>query len=74
MPKPKPPKPATASFRERGMVMPPQTNGFSQWELFEQVPDLQWPHSVRIFTRMEREDTRVSSLLAAIGLPIRRTP
>lgn len=70
----KKPKPATPAFRERGMVVPPSANGFSQWEMFEQVPDLQWPQSVRTFTRMEREDSRVSSLLAAIGLPIRRTP
>lgn len=65
-------KPAKPAFRERGAVMAQQAGGFSQWELFEQVPDLQWPHSVRIFNRMEREDSRVSSLLQAIALPIRR--
>lgn len=70
----KKPKPATPAFREKGMVVPPSANGFSQWEAFEQVPDLQWPQSVRTFTRMEREDSRVSSLLSAISLPIRRTP
>lgn len=53
--------------------MAQQSNGWSQWEQFEQVPDLQWPQSVRMFTRMEREDSRVSSLLSAIGLPLRRT-
>lgn len=73
MVKPKPVKPAKPAFRERGMVLAPQSNGFSQWEMFEQVPDLQWPASVKMYTRMEREDSRVSSLLAAIGLPIRRT-
>ncbi|MGI5222181.1 phage portal protein family protein [Nocardia sp. CA-290969] len=70
-------KPAKPAFREKGYV-----NGqiaghdvghFSQWEQYEQVPDLQWPASVGVFTRMKREDSRVSSLLAAIGLPIRRT-
>lgn len=68
------PKPAKPAFRERGTVIAEQSNGFSQWEMFEQVPDLQWPESVRIYNRMEREDSRVSSLLSAIGLPIRRTP
>ncbi|WP_411815501.1 DUF935 family protein [Gordonia sp. SND2] len=67
------PKPAKPSFKETGAVIAEQSNGFSQWEMFEQVPDLQWPHSVKMFNRMEREDTRVSSLLAAIGLPLRRT-
>ena len=67
------PKPAKPSFKETGAVLAAQSNGFSQWEMFEQVPDLQWPQSVRMFNRMEREDSRVSSLLSAIGLPIRRT-
>ena len=66
-------KPAKPAFREKGAVVAGQTNMFSQWEMFEQVPDLQWPYSVRMFWRMEREDSRVASLLSAIGLPIRRT-
>lgn len=66
-------KPAKPAFREKGAVVAGQTNIFSQWEMFEQVPDLQWPFSIRMFWRMEREDSRVSSLLSAIGLPIRQT-
>ncbi|WP_237741756.1 DUF935 family protein [Tsukamurella sp. 1534] len=66
-------KPAKPAFREKGAVVAGQVNMFSQWEMFEQVPDLQWPASVKMYTRMEREDSRVSSLLAAITLPIRRT-
>jgi len=70
-----PPKP---SFREKGYVSSQGgTAGlgdFSMWNEFEQVPDLQWPAAIKVYTRMEREDSRVSSLLAAIGLPIRRTP
>jgi hypothetical protein len=46
---------------------------WQQWDEDEQVPDLQWPNSVRVYRRMSREDGRVSSLLRAIGLPIRRT-
>lgn len=68
--------PPHPSFTERGYVRG-EAQGlgdWAQWEQFEQVPDLQWPASIKTFSRMEREDTRVSSLLAAIGLPIRRTP
>lgn len=39
----------------------------------ETVPELQWPQAVNVYRRMPREDSRVSSLLAAIKLPIRRT-
>lgn len=43
------------------------------WELTEQVPDLRWPLSLIVLSRMPREDARCWSLLSAIGLPIRRT-
>lgn len=39
----------------------------------EMTPALQWPNSVNVFRRMANEDGRASSVLAAIGLPIRRT-
>lgn len=39
----------------------------------ETVPELQWPQSVNVYRRMPREDSRVSSLVTAIKLPIRRT-
>lgn len=67
------PKP---SYKESGYVqgqIVDNTGTFSQWEQFERVPDLQWPHSVGVYTRMKREDSRVSSMLSAIGLPVRRT-
>ena len=68
----KAPKPA---FSEKGYVSSMVPDGtFSQWEMFERVPDLQWPASVQTYSRMMREDSRVSSLYAAITLPIRRTP
>lgn len=63
--------PTKAPVTERGYVVP-QTD-WQQWDENEQVPDLQWPNSVRVFARMTREDGRVASLLQAIGLPIRRT-
>ncbi|MBF6289309.1 phage portal protein family protein [Nocardia cyriacigeorgica] len=71
-------KPAKPAFREKGYVngltSDPGASDFSMWEQFERVPDLQWPHSIGVYTRMEREDSRVSSLLAAIMLPITSTP
>lgn len=71
-------KPPAPALREKGYVInapTPAATGwgdFSQWEEFEQVPELQWPAAIKVYTRMEREDSRVSSLLSAIGLPIRR--
>lgn len=67
--------PMASSFSEVGYV-----NGrgsgtdWQHWDFDEKVPDLQWPNSVHVFSRMAKEDGRVSSLLQAIGLPIRRTP
>ncbi|NKS94626.1 hypothetical protein GS876_10380 [Rhodococcus hoagii] len=46
---------------------------WQQWDANEKVPELQWPESVNVYSRMAREDGRVASLLQAIGLPIRRT-
>lgn len=63
-------KPATP-VGETGYVNGLGTD-WHQWDRDEQVPELQWPVSVHTFSRMGREDGRVSSLLQAISLPIRR--
>ena len=55
-------------------AFPGMLSAFSQWDQFEQVPELLWPNSVRTYTRMMREDSRIASVLGAISLPIRRTP
>lgn len=60
--------PATPSYNEGGYVV--QTD-WDQWIAGEKVPDLQWPRSIEVFSRMAREDGRVNSLMQAIGLPIR---
>lgn len=64
-----------APTSEKGYVnpFPGLLTAFSQWDWFEQVPELIWPDSVRTYTRMQREDGRIASVLAAIALPIRRT-
>jgi hypothetical protein len=65
-----------APTTEQGFTnaFPGMLSAFSQWDIFEQVPELLWPNSVRTYTRMAREDSRIASVLGAIGLPIRRTP
>jgi hypothetical protein len=49
-------------------------SGWSQdGNQFETNDDLLWPRSVQTFTRMARDDSRLSSILQAISLPIRLT-
>jgi hypothetical protein len=48
-------------------------DGWTIWDPFEKVPELQWPQSVAVYSRMDNEDSRVTSLLEAISLPIRST-
>ncbi|WP_051637054.1 phage portal protein family protein [Rhodococcus sp. UNC363MFTsu5.1] len=48
-------------------------DGWLQWDDDERVPELQWPQAVHTYSRMLKEDGRVSSVIQAIGLPIRRT-
>lgn len=70
-----PPVRTAVSLSEVGYVAQGGLIGgqWAQWEPFEPVPDLQWPYSIRMFWRMERGDTRVTSVLEAISLPIRQT-
>lgn len=57
---------------EIGYVNPHgSTTDWQQWDSEERVPELQWPQSNYVYSRMMKEDGRVSSVLQAIGLPIR---
>lgn len=58
-----------ASVSETGYVTSGPT-AYQQWVQSEQVPELQWPASSLIFDRMTRGDTRISSVLEAIHLPV----
>lgn len=58
---------------EDGYVMGSNIDGWVNWDPFERVPELQWPANVAVFSRMDNEDSRVTSLLEAISLPIRST-
>ncbi len=48
-------------------------NGWVGWDPFEKVPDLQWPANIAVYSEMDNNDSRVSSLLEAISLPILET-
>lgn len=67
---------ATPPVTERGYVNPVGgiMSGWSQTgDQFETVADLMWPKSIQTYTRMARDDSRLSSILQAIALPIRLT-
>jgi hypothetical protein len=51
----------------------PFIDGWTVWDPFEKVPELQWPQCIPVYMRMNNEDSRVASLLEAISLPIRST-
>ncbi|WP_431231520.1 phage portal protein family protein [Mycolicibacterium psychrotolerans] len=59
----------TGYVQAAGMI-----DGWTAWDPFEKTPELQWPQSVSVYSRMDNEDSRVTSLLEAISLPIRSTP
>ncbi|WP_079851364.1 hypothetical protein [Mycobacteroides abscessus] len=71
----KEPRKTAAPRTEKGYVV--SSAGAMGWggplDQFERTTDLIWPLSVWTYTRMVREDARISSVLRAIGLPIRRT-
>lgn len=66
----------SALTKELGFTnaFPGMLSAFSQWDMFEQVPELLWPNSVRTYTRMWREDSRIASVYYAIALPVQLTP
>ena len=56
---------------ERGYVNGSHSsNAWLAWDPFEQVPQLQWPEAVSVFLDMDNDDSRVTSLLESISLPI----
>lgn len=56
---------------ERGYVNGSNSsNAWIAWDPFEQVPQLQWPDAVSVFLDMDNDDSRVTSLLESISLPI----
>lgn len=69
-----PPVKTAAPVSELGYVASGTiVDGWQIWDPFERVPELQWPQSISVYARMGSEDSRVTSLLEAISLPIRST-
>jgi hypothetical protein len=50
------------------------SDGWINWDPFEKVPTLNWPANIAVFLEMDNDDSRVSSLLESISLPIIETP
>jgi hypothetical protein len=68
-------QPTASPVAEMGYVASGSViDGWTIWDPFERVPELQWPQSISVYARMGNEDSRVTSLLEAISLPIRSTP
>lgn len=68
--------PKSPPVTEKGYVNPLGgiMSGWSQdGDQFETVTDLLWPRSIQTYSRMARDDSRLSSILQAISLPIRLT-
>ena len=58
---------------ESGYAAAANVNAWVNWDPFETVPQLQWPDNVRVFLDMDNDDSRVTSLLESISLPILST-
>lgn len=66
--------PPPIPVREKGYAKLSTSNGF--WDLGdveEETPELRWPLSIRVYDRMRRQDSQVSSVLRAVTSPIIRT-
>lgn len=50
-----------------------QNIGHTFWNNMEETPELQWPNSVKVYGKMRRQDSQITSVLRAITLPIMRT-
>lgn len=46
------------------------SNAWLAWDPFEKVPQLQWPEAINVYLEMDNDDSRVTSLLECISLPI----
>lgn len=55
--------------RERGIAV-----GSVLDELYAEIPELTWPHSIEIFRQMLRSDGQLAGVWKAIKLPLQATP
>lgn len=63
----------TAPTSAMGYMNP--TPGVAWWAAarLEETPELRWPYSVGVYSRMRRQDAQVRSVLRAVTLPVLRT-
>lgn len=58
---------------ETGYAASANVNAWVNWDPFETVPQLQWPDSINVYLDMDNDDSRVTSLLESLSLPILST-
>lgn len=58
---------------ESGYAAGSSVNAWVNWDPFEKVPQLSWPECVGVYLDMDNDDSRVTSLLESISLPIMST-
>lgn len=58
---------------ESGYAAGSNVNAWVNWDPFEKVPQLQWPEAIPVYLDMDNDDSRVTSLLESISLPILST-
>lgn len=56
--------------RESGYVV----GDVNWWQIWDEepTPELQWPHSIAVYDRMERQDPQVQSVLRAVMYPVQQ--
>lgn len=58
---------------ESGYAAGSNVNAWVNWDPFEKVPQLSWPDCIGVYLDMDNDDSRVTSLLESISLPIQST-
>jgi hypothetical protein len=58
---------------EAGYAAGSNVNPWVNWDPFEKVPQLQWPEAIGVYLDMDNDDSRVTSLLESISLPVLST-
>lgn len=69
-----PKRPDQAPVAEIGHAGPSSGSGAWWLSQLEETPELQWPSSTQVYSRMRRQDAQITSVLRAVTLPVRRTP
>ena len=63
----------SAPLREKGALRE-AGNGWGLPDEAEATPELRWPASIQVYSRMRQEESQVASVLRAVKMPVLRTP